>query len=51
MYDIKQADLLAYDNIIDNVPSSGYSPISTTIDMWRHDTRKIFFSLCGLFWD
>ena len=46
IYGLKQSDLLAYDNIVDNLASSGYSSIPNTIRMWKHDTKKTEFCLC-----
>ena len=41
IYGLKQAAVLAYDHLVDNISSSGYSPIPTTIGMWKHN--KIIF--------
>ena len=39
-HSIKQSSILVYDNLVDNIPSSNYSSIRTTIGMWKHDTKN-----------
>ena len=46
MYGLKQAAVLAYDNLVNNLSASGYSPVPTTIGMWKHNTRQTKFCLC-----
>ena len=42
-YGLKQADLLAYDILVENIWSSVYSPISDTIGMLKYDTKRTNF--------
>ena len=46
MYGLKQAALLAYNQLKDNLAKHGYHPIKHTIGLWKHDTRPITFCLC-----
>ena len=46
MYGLKQAAVLAYDNLVKNLSSHGYSPIPHTIGIWQHATRRTKFCLC-----
>jgi hypothetical protein len=46
MYGLKQAAVLAYDNLVHNLAKSGYTPIAHTIGMWQHDTKRTKFCLC-----
>jgi hypothetical protein len=38
MYGLKQAALLAYNHLVNNLASYGYRPIPHTIGLWKHDT-------------
>ena len=38
MYGLKQAALLAYRHLIDNLSQYGYKPIKGTVGMWQHET-------------
>ena len=40
MYGLKQAALLAYNNLKDSLEPHGYSPIVGTVGMWEHKTRS-----------
>ena len=46
MYELKQAALLAYNNLKESLQPHGYTPIIGTVGMWEHKTRKIKFCLC-----
>ena len=39
MYGLKQAAILAYNNLKENMAQYGYHPIIGTAGMWKHDTR------------
>ena len=45
IYGLEQVPVLSYYNLVDNLSSSGYSPIPTTIGMWKRDTKMTDF-LC-----
>ena len=46
MYGLKQAALLAYNQLVTFLKPAGYEPIENSVGMWRHKTRKTLFSLC-----
>ena len=46
MYGLKQAALLAFNFIKENLAPHGYEPIPHTDGLWRHKTRPITFCLC-----
>lgn len=46
MYGLKQAALLAYQHLLTFLKPAGYEPITNSIGMWRHKTRKTIFCLC-----
>ena len=46
MYGLKQAALLAYNELCSFLKPAGYSPIPSSLSMWKHHTRKTIFSLC-----
>jgi len=46
MYGLKQAAILAYDNLQKNLKPFGYSPVVGTVGIWKHVTRPITFCLC-----
>ena len=46
MYGLKQAAILAYDQLREHLEPHGYYPIPNTVGMWRHKTRPIQFCLC-----
>ena len=45
MYGLKQAALLAHQQLITNLAPHGYHPIPNT-NFWRHETRPTIFCLC-----
>jgi hypothetical protein len=46
MYGLKQAALLAYNNLVTNLAQYGYCPIPHTIGLCQHDTKQTKFCLC-----
>ena len=46
MYGLKQAVLLAYEHLVQNLSQHGYSPILHTVGMWKHKMRRTKFCLC-----
>ena len=46
MYGLKQAAVLAYNHLVQNLSQHGYHPIPHTVGLWKHRTRKITFCLC-----
>ena len=46
MYGLKQAAVLAYDNLVRQLKPFGYAPIPHTIGMWKHTSKPITFCLC-----
>ena len=46
MYGLKQAAILAYENLVKNLAKHGYRPIKHTVGLWEHDTRRTKFCLC-----
>ena len=46
MYVLKQAALLAYENLKDCLKPHGYTPVSGTVGLWKHESRSTKFCLC-----
>ena len=46
MYGLKQAALLAFEQLKKNLAPRGYEPIPHTDGMWRHKTRATKLCLC-----
>ncbi len=46
MYGLKQAAVLAYDQLVEHLAPYGYYPCPQTTGIWRHTTRKTRFCLC-----
>ena len=46
MYGLKQAAILAYDNLQSNLKPFGYAPVIGTVGIWQHNTRSTTFCLC-----
>ena len=46
MYGLKQAAVLAYNQLKANLQPAGYTPIIGTVGMWKHTTRRTKFCLC-----
>ena len=45
MYGLKQAAVLAYNQLVKNLANDGYYPVDTTNGIWKHVTRRTRFSL------
>ena len=45
MYGLKQAAILAYDNLKHSLTPHGYAPIIDTVGIWGHITRPSIFCL------
>ena len=46
MYGLKQAALLAYKKLVNQLAPHGYSPFPFSLGLWTHATRKNRFCLC-----
>ena len=46
MYGLKQAAILAYDQLRKNLEKHGYTPIAGTVGMWQHDKLPTKFCVC-----
>ena len=46
IYGLKQAALLAYQQLVTFLQPNGYLPVPNTVGMWKHKTRKTIFCLC-----
>ena len=46
MYELKQAAVLAYENLSTLLKKAGYTPIIGSLGIWTHKTRKTIFCLC-----
>ena len=46
MYGLKQAAVLAYDNLVSTLAPHGYHLIPHTVGLWAHETRPTTFCLC-----
>ena len=46
MYGLKQAAILAYEQLSERLQAAGYRPIITSTGMWKHETRQIILCLC-----
>ena len=46
MYGLKQAALLAYNQLKEKLLPQGYSPVTGTVGIWEHTTHKTKFCLC-----
>jgi hypothetical protein len=45
MYGLKEASILAYDQLKAYLAPYGYSPVRFTPGLWKHDTRRTTFTL------
>jgi hypothetical protein len=45
MYGLKEASILAYDQLKEHLAPYGYSPVRFTPGLWRHKTRRTTFTL------
>jgi hypothetical protein len=46
MYGLKQAAILAYKHLVNQLSHYGYSPCPYTTGLWQHTTRRTKFCLC-----
>lgn len=46
MYGLKQAAVLAYQNLVKVMKEHGYHPCPLSTGMWHHETRKTKFCVC-----
>jgi hypothetical protein len=46
MYGLKQAAVLAYNNLVKNLAPHGYKPSRHSTGLWYHETRKTNFCFC-----
>ena len=46
MYGLKQAALLAYNEMKKNLTVYGYNPSKGTVGIWEHETRPTKFCVC-----
>ena len=46
MYGLKQAAILAYENLVRNLSQYGYRPVPYALGIWKHEKRPINFCLC-----
>ena len=46
MYNLKQAALLAYKFLKQNLEPHGCIPIPHTVGLWKHKSRNVVFCLC-----
>ena len=46
MHGLKQAAILAYEELKQNLAQYGYAPIKCTVGLWKHETRPITFCVC-----
>ena len=46
MYGLKQAAILAYNQLAHRLAKHGYHPLQSSNGLWRHETNSIIFALC-----
>ena len=46
MYGLKQAAILAFEFLVQNLSNYGYKPVPHSLSIWTHETRPISFCLC-----
>ena len=46
MYGLKEAGILAFNYVVENLAPHGYYPVRYTPGLWKHKTRKTTFILC-----
>ena len=46
MYGLKQAAILAYNNLQKCLKPFGYAPVAGTVGLWKHATKQTKFCLC-----
>jgi hypothetical protein len=45
MYGLKEASILAYDQLKEHLAPYGYAPVPVTLGVWRHKTCRTTFTL------
>ena len=51
MYGLKQAAILAYEQLVKHLKNHGYYPVVGTNSIFSHKKREKVLSLCIWFWD
>ena len=46
MYGLKQAAILAYNQLVKRLAKHGYFPMKSSNGLWKHKTNSIMFALC-----
>ena len=46
MYGLKEAGVVAFDQLVQKLKRFGYEPMPQTPGLWRHTSRKTTFKLC-----
>ena len=46
MYDLKEAGVIAFDQLIRKLKRFGYNPMPQIPGLWRHTSRKKTFTFC-----
>ena len=46
MYGVRQAAIMAYNNLQKSLKPFGYAPLISTVGVWQHETRPTTFCLC-----
>ena len=46
MYGLKQATVLAYNHLVNNLQQDDYTPCPSTTGLWHHKTHRTKFCLC-----
>ena len=45
MYDLNEASIIAFTNLVEKLSPYGYNPMNYTTDLWHHTSRKITLAL------
>ena len=46
MYGLKEAGVIAFDQLVQKLKQFGYKPMSQTPGLWKHTSRRTTFTLC-----
>ena len=46
MYGLKEAGVIAFDQLVRELKRFGYKPMSQTPGLWKHTSRRTAFTLC-----
>jgi len=46
MYGLKEASILAFNQLVQKLKPAGYEPMPFTPGLWRHRTKRTTFALC-----